>query len=372
MKHALPAIILAFLAASCTERIDISTGTQSTKLVISAFISSEKSRQSVWISKTVPYFGGAEAQGVDDALVFIDGVALTPSDSTAGEYCTADSFSVAEGQSCTLRVLYDLDGDGALDEFTATEAMPSNVALDTLVLFKVGLDTGRYVPPFVLAARFARSLADNCFSADMHYGDRSMIRGLGSYPAANIPYGTYGDTAMFAVSVSGTVAMGENDTLRLCPFDTIKMRISSIPKSTLDFLQAAQQELRGGDPMFSGPPANIPTNIKGSGVVGCFALRNASGWKSAVLPMNARTLNGTWAAQDGSGRRLTITDGVAAENGATYFSDVRVDVALRGFWADMGRATAWGFSAPFRMENYNEFVEVAANVHWKRASWRVN
>jgi hypothetical protein len=376
MKQILPTIILALLAAaSCTERIDILTGTQSPKLVISAYISSEPSRQSVWISKTVPYFGGAEAQGVDNAQVFIDDVALTHSDSVAGEYHTADNFFVSEGQSCTLRVLYDLDGDGTLDVFTATEIMPHNVTLDSLVLFKIGLDTGRYVPPFMIATRFTRNLADECFAFDMYYGDRDMIRTLGNYRADATPYGMFDTEVVYALNVSGTITMGEGDTLRLCPFDTLNIRLNSIPRSMLDFLQAAQQELRGGDPMFSGPPANIPTNIAGNGVVGngvvgCFALRNMSNWKSVALPMNVRSLNGMWVAQDGSGRRLSINDGVAVSNGVTYFSNVRVDAAIRGFAADMaGGGVSW-----FKMENYNEFVDMlsSASGGWKRESWRVN
>ena len=377
MKKILPAITFLLLAASCTERIDIATGTQAPKLVISANISSEPSRQTVWVSKTVPYFGGAAAQGVGNAQVFIDGVALTPSDSVAGEYHTVDSFFVAAGQSCRLRVLYDLDGDGAPEEFTATEVMRQSVTLDTLMLLKIGFDTGRYVPPFILAAGFTRSLADDCFAADMHYGNRNMLRTLGDYPVDKIPHGLYGGAAVFALTISGSAMdMGNGDTLRLCPFDTLNVSISSIPPSTLSFLQSAQEELWGGDPMFSGPPANISTNITGGGVVGCFALRNVSNRKGVVLPMNVKTLNGTWAAQDGSGRRIAINDGVATAGSATYFSNVQVDPAIRGFRADMDNHAA----AQFRMENYNEFAELLpfpelspeVKTLWKRASWRAN
>ena len=360
MKY-FPIIIALLAAAACTERIDLLTHAQQSKLVVSANISAEPSRQTVWLSTTVPYFGGAEAQGITSAQVSINGVPLAPCDSAAGEFHTPPDFFVPEGNTATLRILYDLNGSGTPQEFTATETMPHRVRLDTLHLFKVGLDTGVYRPPFMIMVGITRSLEDECFSAEMFYGERSMTRSLGDFSTGSVSHRAGEEITMVLTSGGSTRDMGDGDTLRLAPFDTLHIRINSIPRSTLQFMESAREEMNGSDPMFSGPPANIPTNIEGDNAVGIFALHNPGNTRSVVLPMNVRTLNGTWLAQDGSGRRLAISEGTAALNGSLYFTNVEVNADIRGFWAATSAAVE-----RFRMENYNEFVELSSDVAWQR------
>ncbi len=329
MKNIYIGLIFVLLAASCSERIDISTGTQTPRLIVNAFVSAEPSQQTVWLAKTASYFGGAPTPAVTGARVWIDGVELMPNDTAPGQYLTPVGFHGTEGQPCSLRVLCDVNGDGVEEEFTATENMRHNVRLDTLVMVAFGLDTSKYIPPFTINAVFYRSMEDDYFSADMYYNSRNLCRGITNYGAGEIPYGVYGERVVFNLSTGGVAKdMGNGDTLQLCPFDTLRIRLYSIPKSTYTYIHSAGEEVRGGNPMFSGPPANVETNIKGEGaVIGCFALRNPSEWRSVILPMNVKTLEGTWTAQDGSGVQISINGDSAtyingANSGKVYFSGV--------------------------------------------------
>ena len=61
----------------------------------------------------------------------------------------------------------------------------------------------------------------------------------------------------------------------LIPGDTIKAEVDRIEKGYFNFLMEAQAELRGSNPLFSGPPANVKGNIN-NGAVGYFAAYSTS------------------------------------------------------------------------------------------------
>ncbi len=358
------------MASSCSERIDINLDSQSGKLVVNAFISTEPSQQTVWLSQSSPYFAGLSAvQHITGASVWINDERLTPNDTAPGQYLTRTDFSVAEGALAQLRVEYDFNGDGEPEVFTAEETMPHNVQLDEIRIAPI-MDTSRYVSPFGIAAVFHRNMADECFSGDFLYcasdGRRhNMSRYIGDYGADNIPYGTFDERAIFTFMIGGDTILQDNgDTLSMCPFDTVLMRINSLPKFTLTYLHAAVSEAYGSNPMFGGPPANVPTNIKGDNVIGCLALRNPSGWKSVTLPMNLKTLDGTWVAQDGSGTKITIDENGTAtyangeKKGEIYFEGVVIDAGIRGFYEPSNSTALVALPLrKFQMMSYREFVE---------------
>jgi len=57
--------------------------------------------------------------------------------------------------------------------------------------------------------------------------------------------------------------------------DTVTVEVNSIGKEYYNFLMEAQAELRGSNPLFSGPPANIKGNIT-NGAIGFFAAYSAT------------------------------------------------------------------------------------------------
>ena len=61
----------------------------------------------------------------------------------------------------------------------------------------------------------------------------------------------------------------------LVPGDTVTVELNNMGKEYFGFLQEAQAELRGSNPLFSGPPANVKGNIS-NGAIGFFAAYSVS------------------------------------------------------------------------------------------------
>lgn len=66
--------------------------------------------------------------------------------------------------------------------------------------------------------------------------------------------------------------------------DTLSLEIDNIDKAYFDYLNSAQKEFMGTNPMFGGPPANVITNVS-NGAVGIFRVYSVS--KSSVIVKEA-------------------------------------------------------------------------------------
>ena len=81
--------------------------------------------------------------------------------------------------------------------------------------------------------------------------------------------GSYTNGATIAYLQQGSANEG------LTPGDTVTVEVNSIGKEYFNFLSEAQAELRGSNPLFSGPPANVKGNIS-NGAVGFFTAYSAT------------------------------------------------------------------------------------------------
>jgi hypothetical protein len=83
--------------------------------------------------------------------------------------------------------------------------------------------------------------------------------------------------------INGTYANGtsiyfldqSSEYERLVAGDTVTVELNSLGKEYFNFLQEAQAELRGSNPLFSGPPANVKGNIS-NGAIGFFSAYSVS------------------------------------------------------------------------------------------------
>ena len=76
----------------------------------------------------------------------------------------------------------------------------------------------------------------------------------GKYLFYGIPIGYYSD---------------DETEEQLFPGDTVTLELHSIDRAYYDFVGDAQLEIFGNNPLFSGPPANIRSNID-NGAMGAF------------------------------------------------------------------------------------------------------
>jgi hypothetical protein len=66
------------------------------------------------------------------------------------------------------------------------------------------------------------------------------------------------------------------------PGDTISIELNCLSEDYYNFIRTASLEVSGGNPLFAGPPANVPGNIS-NGAVGILGVSTVSR-KSLILP----------------------------------------------------------------------------------------
>lgn len=249
--------LLFFCAGSCTARLDITTTASGQRPVIYGTVTNEYTHQTVTVSSSEGYFSGSSSGTLRGAVITLragsriyDYVELAEQE---GSYITSEPLAGVEGQEYILTVEVDVDGDGMPEVYRAGSVMPPPVTIDSItvrksttitdryeVLFwgEVPYDKGYYLSFYVSRDRtpFTDSLSKYRIIEDRYFGT-GRIEGLPCY---------------FLSRESGD---------NLMEGDIVGMKIDVLPGGYGKFLSDAQSELTGSIPLFSGPPANLETNI---------------------------------------------------------------------------------------------------------------
>jgi hypothetical protein len=273
-----------FLCAACTERMNIVTDNAVPRLVITGAITTDTMQHVISISQTVGYFGNEEVKTFSDAVVKINDDLLLPLGD--GRYATSASFSGVPGQTYALDVELDYDGNGVAEHYTAQTTVPPMHTLDSASLH----------------IALAQTSDDPVWSVFVHFQDQPGLNTYGAHLYIRSPYYSIQYTSSipyyFLNMFGKTTAEGQyihfpvffiqkeltwNDDskLPLCTGDTLTVELNELTEVYYDFLRSAQREINGGNPLFTGPPANVPGNIS-SGALGVFGAYTVSR-KSVVL-----------------------------------------------------------------------------------------
>jgi hypothetical protein len=263
MKHKItvkPLLLFAMFAAlisGCTERYDIKLDESFTRLVVDGSISNETTGHLVRLTTTTSYFSNEEPPPVSDAVVYIDNSVgkfrLTEDKNSPGNYYTPSDFYAMPGTNYTLEInLKDKIGDA--DRYEAKTQMPlTNFQIDSVVIeyqqlwdFYL-LKLYAYDPPSIDFYKFD-ALINGQMITDT--ASRSLIVDDRFFNGNN----TNGLGVMFLRP--DEVSAG----------DTVTLVMSAVSKDYYDFFVQLRTESGPGNPLFSGPPANIASNVKEGGL----------------------------------------------------------------------------------------------------------
>lgn len=258
LTHGLLLLLLSLSLLSCEERIDIHTEASAPHLVIYGCLTDDITRHSIRITRSTGYFVSTKPEGISQATVTIreEGgktYLLTENKSEPGLYQTDSHFAGKAGKTYTLNVSLDFDNDGLPEEYEATSTLPAPARVDSidyrpsevfddfveiLLWGNMPDGEGNYLSLQLFVNNYKRevSLEDYVLLDDEYIGKKEII-GVPCY---------YHDLEDWAF---------EDGTL-------LTLQVDAIPKEYFTFISNAQDELRGGNPLFSGPPANIKTNIR--------------------------------------------------------------------------------------------------------------
>lgn len=256
--------VTALCIVSCRERIDIHTNDSPPTIVIYGKLTTDYQRQSISITRSAGYFATSKPEGVSNADVWIltdddsDSFQMFERNDSPGVYETIDERACIEGKTYRMEIKVDFDRDGAPETYTASSVLRPAVNVDTVT---VGTTV---ISKDFLEVRVTAVLPEKVEGHTDYYSFRvyrnsvllnDSLKDITVYDNGFLSSRYINDLPCYYLDQ-------ENEKTKLLPGDTITLQVDVLTKEYAEFLANAQSESRGTIPVFSGPPANVPSNIR--------------------------------------------------------------------------------------------------------------
>lgn len=258
-------IIILFYAAviltSCTKRIDIELDSTYERLVVAGFITPQEGEQYVRLTRTADYFSNKPAPAVSGAVVTVSEdstiVQFSEDIDNPGYYLAPEDYTGTQGNTYHLDITLAEPINSNVN-YKAHEEMPQLADNIDSVVVEYNEQYERWI---------VRLYAWEPPSTDfyMFNGMRNGNMITDTVSRVNISddrlfNGNYTSGAVVLVLYENELELG----------DTFTLILSNITEEYANYMTDLQLELQPNDPMFSGPPANVRTNITNN-AIGFFA-----------------------------------------------------------------------------------------------------
>ncbi|MEN8201318.1 MAG: DUF4249 domain-containing protein [Bacteroidota bacterium] len=270
------------MLASCTEIIDIELNSTYRRLVVYGEVSSDSLHHQVSLSYSSDYFYNKPSPGVSDARVELEFdnelIVMEEYDSLPGVYLSPIAFRGTVGEKYSLSVSQvDVDDNGEEENYHAVSIMPGGLVLDSISLLY-------FSSPFGSGYQVLMYAFD---PPEREWYNFKLWRNRDMLTDTLIKYSVQTDDFFNNSYISGLpVGFLSDDDPReaVQPGDTITFELNSIPQDYYNFIVDAQLEIMGNNPLFSGPPANIRSNIQegGMGIFTAYSIQRVS----SIAPPN--------------------------------------------------------------------------------------
>jgi hypothetical protein len=251
--------LLGLLLWNCTERIQVEVDSSFTRLVVEGAVTTDTTVHWVRLSTTSDYFINLGAPAVSNATVTIDdgetAHTLTESDTMPGYYTTAPDYHGVPGRTYVLNIRdVDIDRDGISDEYSASSELRGVNPLDSIKLRR--FDAFGFLG-WEIQVYAWDSPEKDWYAFKAHKNGVLLTDTLYELIVQNDDFfnGNYtnGITSQF-------LADDKPDEL-VMEGDTITFEINGITEGYYNYIVEAQSQVFPQTPLFSGPPANIRTNL---------------------------------------------------------------------------------------------------------------
>ena len=286
MKKISFSLLLAFFALqSCTERIELELDTAFTKLVVDARLSTDTTSHRFFLSKTGSYFSNQSDPAVSNASVKLsygnETIIFTEDPIIKGMYVSPENFFGIENETYNLLIEnVDINEDGEMETYSAQSTMPESFPIDSIKLENVPFSNGigvnwYYKDPeiqnfYVFMASINQQLISDTLKDIIAIDDQLFN---GGYTNGIMVY--YLDQ--------------EKETESLLAGDVVSLHLGFITKEYFEFISAAKSESFFSSPLFSGPPANVPTNMSNN-ALGFFTTISYRKASKTYLPTSQSSL----------------------------------------------------------------------------------
>lgn len=247
--------------AACTERYDVQLDEGFTRLVVDGVITSDSLRHKVKITTSGSYFLNEAPPAVEGATVLIeDGVStwqMRELPTEPGVYEADEAFAGKPGMTYTLHIELQQQV-GNSDSYTATNRMPETVGqIDSITLdYRDNFD-------FYLLNLYATDPPTTDFYKFDAYVNGRIITDTASRALVS------DDRFFNGNNTNGLPVMFlRGDEIKAG--DTIVLRLAAINEDYYRFFLELQTASGPSNPLFSGPAANVRSNVSNGGL-GYFA-----------------------------------------------------------------------------------------------------
>lgn len=259
--------VLFNLVVSCTEIVDIELDSTFTRLVVYGTITTDSIRHEVQLTTTTDYFFSEAPPSIENATVTVSygntSVNLSASGERPGIYFFPDALRGVPGMQYDLLIEgVDVDQDGIIETYSASTTMPVIAPPDSISVQK-------FISPFFSGYQVAIWSPDppgvNFYNFKLWRNSELLNRRLSDYTVQ--PDDFFQDNYIPGLPIGFLDDDDEDEAV--FPGDTVTLEVNSITEEYYNFITEAQSEIFGNNPLFSGPPANVSTNLE-NGAVGIF------------------------------------------------------------------------------------------------------
>ncbi len=262
MKKILLAATIAILILSgCTEKIDIDLGTTYTRFVVDGVITSDTMKHYVKLSKSIDYYTPTDVPAVNNAMVTIsDGfetITLQENDSIPGYYETQPDYFGIPGRTYSLNIELQEPINGQTS-YSASSILNPVAPIDSInVVYKEEWEA------WELQLYATDPTTVNFYIFDVYKNGVLLTDTIDEVGISDDKYFngnfTYGAAVYYFIE--------DNPDEVVNPGDIITLRMGGITQEYYYFvIDVMNETFEFRNPLFSGPPANISTNISNGGM----------------------------------------------------------------------------------------------------------
>lgn len=269
-------VLLGLGSGACTEIIDIELDSTYQSLVVFGTVTDDSLHHQVELSLSGDYFSNVSPPPVSGASVRLESgnrsYLFQESDTLPGYYVSDEAFRGETGRSYVLHISdLDVNQDGEQEEYTAESTIASGAQVDSIQVtyFKSPFFSGYQIffygfdPP-----------QRNWYNFKILKNGELLTDRLSDYFIQSDDF--FNGTYIYGLPV-GFLADDDPDESAV-PGDTITLELNTIGQAYYQFISEAQLEITGNNPLFSGPSANISSNLDGEakGFFAAYAVRRIS------------------------------------------------------------------------------------------------
>lgn len=263
-------LVFIFSLVGCTESINLDLKTEKRQLVVDGVLSNEPFVQVIRLSWSVPYFTTTESPPVSGANVTVNDGDNTfrfreSTEHPGYYYILPDAFLPIPGKTYTLKIQNpDLVNDELVETYTAISKMPEIVDVDSIDLKYQYFNKDWEIWQVLVYFQDPPKEENNYMFRISQNGNRVTSR-PSDIRISNDKFfdGNYVN-GLWIQSIDAA-----ENRRQIKEGDLITLELASINKEFYEFMDAVKKDQLGSDPIFSGPPANMPGNIS-NGALGFF------------------------------------------------------------------------------------------------------